>query len=65
MQDDSTSTNNVIHHINKIDKNHMMSIDAEKNFWQNSTSIYDKNSQSGYRESIPQHNKGHIWQTHN
>ena len=27
--------------------------------------IYDKNShQSGYRGNLPQHNKGHIWQTH-
>ena len=35
---------NVIHHSNKLkDKNHMIiSIDEEKNLWQNSTSIYDK-----------------------
>ena len=27
--------------------------------------MHDKNSQqSGYRENISQHNKGHIWQTH-
>ena len=35
---------NVINHINKLkDKNHMIiSGDAEKNIWQNSTPIYDK-----------------------
>ena len=33
--------------------------------WPNSTPIYDKNSpQSGYRGSLLQHNKGHIWQIH-
>ena len=31
-----------------------------------STSIYDKNFPgSGHTTNIPQHNKGHIWQTHN
>ena len=30
-----------------------------KHTWQNSTSIYDKNSQqSGYRGNVPQHSKG-------
>ena len=35
---------NMIYRINKLkNKNHMIiSIDKEKNFWQNSTSIYDK-----------------------
>ena len=33
--------------------------------WQNSTSIFDKNSQqSAYRGNINYHNKGHIWQAH-
>ena len=57
----------VIHHINKLKKkNHMIiSIDAEKNFSQNSTPIYAKNSlESGHRGNLPQHNKGHIRQTH-
>ena len=43
----------VIHNINKRkNKNHMIiSIDAEKSIWQNSTSFHEKNShQSGYRE---------------
>ena len=36
-----------------------------KSIWQNSTFIYNKNSQqSGYRGSMPQHKKGHIWQAH-
>ena len=39
----------------------IISMDVEKSMWQNSTFIYDKNSQqSGYRGNIPQHNKGHI-----
>ena len=39
---------------------------CRKNFWQNSTPNYDKNSpESRHREDIPQHNKGHIWQTYN
>ena len=53
---------NVIHCINKLkNKSHMIiSIDAE-NFLQNSTSIYDKNSQeSGHRGNLSLHNKGHI-----
>ena len=35
---------NMIYHINKLkNKNHMIiSIDTKKNFWKNSTSIYDK-----------------------
>ena len=36
----------------------IISIDAEKAYGQNSTSIYDKNSpQSGYRGTIRQHNR--------
>ena len=46
-------------------KSHMIiSIDAE-NFWQNSISIYDKNSpESRNIRNIPQHNKSYIWQSH-
>ena len=46
------------------DKNHMIiSIHAKQKHSINSTSIYDeKSQQSGYRENIPQHNKGHIGQ---
>ena len=41
----------------------IISIEAEKSFWQNSTLIYYKNSpESGYRGSLPKHNKGYIWQ---
>ena len=37
-----------------------------KSFGQNSIPIYDKNSpESGQRGKLPQHNKAHIWQTHN
>ena len=36
---------------------------CRKGIWQNSTSIFDKNSQqSGYRGNVLQHNKGHMWQ---
>ena len=32
-----------------------------ENIWQDTASIYDKNSkENGYRIKIPQHNKGHI-----
>ena len=50
---------NVIHHINKLkDKNPIISIDAEKAFDKNSTSIYDKNPpESRNRRNITQHNK--------
>ena len=46
--------------------NHIItSTDAGKSMWQNSTPIYDNNSpESGHRGNLPQHNKGHIWQTH-
>ena len=55
----------VIHHINKLkNKNHMIiSIDAEKAFdkIQHPFMIKNKNSpESGHRENILQHNKGHV-----
>ena len=38
---------------------------CRKSFWQNSTPIYDINSpESRHRGNLPQHNRGHIWQTH-
>ena len=58
---------NVIYHINKLkDKNHMIiSNRCRKSLWQNSASIYDKNSpESRNRRNITQHNKSYIWQTH-
>ena len=57
----------VIHHSNKLkNKNHMIiSIDAEKAFDKILHLIYDKNSpESEHRGNLPQHNKGHIQQTH-
>ena len=37
----------------------------QKTFWQNSTPIYDKNPpESRHTGNLPQHNEGHIWQTH-
>ena len=37
----------------------------QKMLWQSSTPIYDNNSpESGHRGKLPQHNKGHIQQTH-
>ena len=43
------------------DKNHMIiSIDAEKSFEKNLTSLNNKNSKlSGYRSTAIQHNRGH------
>ena len=59
---------NVIHHINKLkNRNHMIiSIDEERAFDKIQNSIQnDKNSsESGHRGNLPQHNKGHIRQTH-
>ena len=53
---------NVIQQIHKMkDKNYtIISIDVEKNIWQDSTPIYDRNSHSsGYRSNLLQHNIGH------
>ena len=58
---------NVIHHINKLKKkNHMIiSIDAEKAFDKIQHPFMIKNSpESRHRGNLPQHNKGHIRQTH-
>ena len=54
---------NVIH-INKLkNKNYMILNRCRKSFWQNSISIYNKNSpECAHR--IPKHNKGHIWKSH-
>ena len=57
----------VIHNINKLKNKNLMilSIDPEKSLWQNPTPISDKNpSETGHSGNLPQHNKGHIWQTH-
>lgn len=54
---------NTIHHLNRMkDKNHtVLSIDAKKCIWQNSTSFHKKNSQKIIcRRNVPQHNKGHM-----
>jgi len=43
----------------------IISIDAEKAFDKILHLIYDKNSpESKHRGNLPQHNKGHIQQTH-
>ena len=43
----------------------IISIDAEKAFDKILHLIYDKNSpESEHRGNLPQHNKGHIQQTH-
>ena len=55
---------NAVHHINKLkNKNHMISIDAEKAFdkIQHPFMIKKKDSpESGHTHLILQHNKGHI-----
>ena len=59
--------NQLIHHINKLkNKNHMIiSVDAEKAFDKIQHPFMIKNSpESGHRGNLPQHNKGHIRQTH-
>ena len=56
----------VIHYIKKLkNKNHMiLSIDAEKAFGKTQYPFLIKNpSESVHRGNLPQHNKGHIWQT--
>ena len=46
-------------------KSHYYLNRCREGLWQNSTSIYDKNSpESRNRRDIPQHNKSYIWQTH-
>ena len=58
---------NEINHINKLkEKNHMIiSIDAEKAFDKTQQPLMIKNPpESRHRGNLPQHNKGHIWQTH-
>ena len=57
----------MIHHINKLkNKNHMtISIDEEKAFNKIQHPSVIKNSpETGHRGNLPQHNKGHIRQTH-
>ena len=51
---------NVIHHIKQLrNKNHIISIDAEKTF--HKIQHYDKNStENGHRGNLSQHNKGRI-----
>ena len=57
---------NVIHYINKLkDRNHMIiSIDAEKAFDKIQHPFMIKTSKNGHRRNLPQHSKGHIWQTY-
>ena len=57
----------VIHHINKLkNKNYIiLSVDTEKAFDKIQHPFLIKTfSESGHTGSQPQHNKGHIWQTH-
>ena len=57
----------VIDYINKPkNKNNMIiSLMQKKRLWPKSTPIYDKNSpESGHGGNLPQHNGGHLWQTH-
>ena len=69
MQGFFISTNQSMY-VNKLkDKNHMIiSIDAEKAFnkIQHPFMIIKKKTspESRHKRNIPQHNKGHIWQTH-
>ena len=53
---------NIIHHINKLkNKNHIIiSPDAEKAFDKIQHPFTIKTQQSGYRGTIPQHNKDHL-----
>ena len=52
----------VIHHINKLEKNHMIiSIEAEKAFDKIQHPFMIKSpAESRHRGNFPQHNKGHI-----
>ena len=56
---------NVIRHINKLksEKHTILSIDAEKLLKKFSTHLCKNSTESGHRGYIPQHNKGHIWET--
>ena len=58
---------NVIHHINKLkDKNHMIiSIDAEKASDKIQYPFMINTQQTRNRQKLSQHNKSHLWQTHN
>ena len=57
---------NVIHHINKLkNKTHMsISVDVEKAFDKFQHPFMKNSPESGHRGNLPQHNKGHIQQTH-
>ena len=47
------------------DKNHkIISIDAEKAFDKIQHPLIIKTSKYGHGGNLPQHNKGHIWQSH-
>ena len=67
-KDDSISTNHSLWHTAVTScsiKNHMISSQMHKIFWQNSTLIWDKNTQeSRYRGNIPQGSKGRIKHSH-
>ena len=57
----------VIHHINKLKNKNTDHLNrCRKSFWQNSAPIYAKKNspESGHRGYTPQHDKGHIQQTH-
>ena len=57
---------NVIHHINKLKHKiyTIISIDEEKAFDKIQHRFMIKTQESGHRGNLPQHNKGHIRQTH-
>ena len=57
---------NVIHHISKLkNKNHMIiSLDQKKAVDKIQHPFMKNSLESGHRGSLPQHNKGHIQQTH-
>ena len=57
-----------MYHVNKLkNKNHMISIDAEKhpNKENYPFTILKNSQQSGYRGNIIQHSEDHIWKPHN
>ena len=55
-----------LHHINKLKaKTHMViSIDAEKDFDKIQHPFIIKTAESRHERKLPQHNKGHLWETH-